>query len=426
MTLQYLVSYFKVTAASLRQDLLHPIGDLQALAIRLESHALFSTLLRRMHYLDYTTPAGETLLYLAAREGQTRFLRSMLQQEEGNESILNRPENNRDWTPLYAACSEGHIEIVELLLQAGCDSNTLDKFGWTVKDHAAYRGHRKIAELLHTHQNTPEWSSSHLGPLRKANPIPCPSIPNVADRSVVLVQLGSSNLRRSCDILELERPFLHDKYCHDGDPVLQITISVVGSAEPAATLDLLSISGMTNQPCILEMGAFDTVAIKFNLHSRIDEEGPPSDVIGTGIAVLNQSKTGLADKHESLVRDHEVPIIDTKSSGLVGILTFNALIVRPCEKPLPPVRGTQGFWRAGSGTHVIGHRGEEISQCWSLERLAYLSKALVPMKQSTNTFRLEKTRFRQAFPPCVCRTCADSQSTRDSNQLGLWVHPALR
>lgn len=360
ITLQYLVSYFKDSRAPLRQGFCQMICDLQALTIRLKSHALFSTLLKGTHYPDCTTSTGETILYLAAREGQARFLESILEEEEGNENALNRPENNRGWTPLCAACSEGHIENVELLLEAGCDSNKVDMFGWTAKEHAAYRGHLKIAELLHAHQMTPERSLLHMGPLRKAIPVPCPSVPNVADRSVVLIQLGSSNSRRKCDKLKLERPVLHDMYCHNEDPVLQITTSAVGSAEPAATLDLLSISEIANQPLILEMDAFDTVAIRFKLHWRVNEEEPLSDVIGTGIAVLNQSKTGLADRHESLVRDHEVPIINTKSSELVGMLTFNALVVRPYEKPPPPVGGTQGFWKAGSGTPVIGHRGRKI------------------------------------------------------------------
>lgn len=41
----------------------------------------------------------------------------------------------------------GHEDVVKALLIAGADTSKTDVFGWTVKEHAMYRGHHNVAEL---------------------------------------------------------------------------------------------------------------------------------------------------------------------------------------------------------------------------------------------------------------------------------------
>ena len=48
---------------------------------------------------------------------------------------------------MEAAC-EGHIEIAQLLLQEGANTDMQDHEGQTALVVAAYRGHRQIAQLL--------------------------------------------------------------------------------------------------------------------------------------------------------------------------------------------------------------------------------------------------------------------------------------
>ncbi len=52
------------------------------------------------------------------------------------------------WTALHYAASEGHTDIAEVLLQAGCNPQIQNEDGWTALHYAAYKGHGSIAEAV--------------------------------------------------------------------------------------------------------------------------------------------------------------------------------------------------------------------------------------------------------------------------------------
>ena len=54
-------------------------------------------------------------------------------------------------TPLHKASSNGHSEIVEILLQNGAEVNALNEFDFTPLHFAAQNGHFAIVETLLTH-----------------------------------------------------------------------------------------------------------------------------------------------------------------------------------------------------------------------------------------------------------------------------------
>ena len=107
----------------------------------------------------------------------------------------------RGWTPLFIACVEGHLSIVKLLIEAGANQHKLDCFGWTAKEHAAFRGYLQIAVLLCSSEvNDPLPSNNSAITVRQ---LPILDLIAIKDndssmeraKSHILVTLGSPNTR---------------------------------------------------------------------------------------------------------------------------------------------------------------------------------------------------------------------------------------
>ncbi|XP_052335333.1 uncharacterized protein LOC118357956 isoform X50 [Oncorhynchus keta] len=93
---------------------------------------------------------GETLLHIAAIQGDTQGVRDMLSQGLD----VNMPDN-AGWTPLHEAVSHGHYEISKHLIQAGALVNCTGENGTTPLLDAVVQGHLQIAELLLKHGADP-------------------------------------------------------------------------------------------------------------------------------------------------------------------------------------------------------------------------------------------------------------------------------
>ena len=69
--------------------------------------------------------------------------------------VLNKTDKKdaKNWTPLYYAVSEGHIEIVNYLLSNKADVTVKTDQGWNVYHLAANKGHLQILQALVMHNN---------------------------------------------------------------------------------------------------------------------------------------------------------------------------------------------------------------------------------------------------------------------------------
>lgn len=90
------------------------------------------------------TDLGETLLYLAAKQGKLDGLDNLLK-----DSLANiETAANDGSTPLYIAAQNGHLEVVIALLQAGADINQPANDGKTPLYIAAENGHLDMVQAL--------------------------------------------------------------------------------------------------------------------------------------------------------------------------------------------------------------------------------------------------------------------------------------
>ena len=123
-------------------------GAMLALATKSDSVAIVNLLLRAGVDVNHRDENGETALHVAARFGHVECAGALLDATSGQKADIDIPENTFGWTPLFIASVDGHLRIVELLIDARADLDRVDLSGWTAKEHAALRGHMRIAKRL--------------------------------------------------------------------------------------------------------------------------------------------------------------------------------------------------------------------------------------------------------------------------------------
>ncbi|KAL0268447.1 UNVERIFIED_CONTAM: hypothetical protein PYX00_010395 [Menopon gallinae] len=95
----------------------------------------------------------EELLLYASRHGDSRMVSQLLAERDRKSldfdiSCKGKTKSNLGWTPLHLATYFGHEAVVEQLLKAGCDVNSVNNAGDTSLHKAAFIGREDIVLLL--------------------------------------------------------------------------------------------------------------------------------------------------------------------------------------------------------------------------------------------------------------------------------------
>lgn len=83
--------------------------------------------------------------HLVARSGKTPQMLLLLQRYGAN---LDQPDKLYQWTPLFHAASEGHVECLQTLLQCGVDVDIVDEKGLSAMYYATWEGHLECMQRL--------------------------------------------------------------------------------------------------------------------------------------------------------------------------------------------------------------------------------------------------------------------------------------
>lgn len=350
---------------------------LLALATRSDSTAIVQLLIDAGIDVDGQDESGETALHVAARYGLVECAKIILSGSRDPKALTNLPEYLFSWTPLHTACVDGHLNMVELLIDAGANARQLDNSGWNAQEHAALRGYlpitKRLAEVLST---TPAYhpvdfskplsnggnsinavrspTGSHT-PSKAAKPVKSYGHRYLTRESLVLVSLGSMNTSKDFPAVKLDRIPLAQAHATHLDTALSIVVSAKGAEGEASVIDLPVRDNICTEPIVFTTMEPSNVKLYFDIVPTYS--GSKDQIYGRGIAVLSSVKPQIGHNRMSLQGDVSVPIISKATMEDIGQVNFNFLIITPFFHSNLNVAAQHTYWKQMTSTMVIGHRG---------------------------------------------------------------------
>ncbi|KIW34001.1 uncharacterized protein PV07_00804 [Cladophialophora immunda] len=329
--------------------------------------------------INHQDELGDTALHVAARFGHVECARLLLEGTGEQKANIELPEKTYGWTPMFIACVDGHLPVVELLIEHGADLERLDSSGWNAKEHAALRGHIDIAQRLDSVMPEPEAepdvsiastsppllsslterNSNGLGSngqtIKTTEAVKTFGHRYLTDKSMILVSLGTMDTRKSIRAVNLDRIPLSSAHSTQLDTALSIVVSAKAAEGEPEVIDLPVQDNISTEPIVFHSADPSKVKLYFDLIPTY--AGSQERVVGRGVALLSSIKSSVGTKRMSLQGDVTVPIVAASDLEVIGSVTFNFLVITPFKHPNMSVTENQTYWRSMASTMVIGHRG---------------------------------------------------------------------
>ncbi|BCR88603.1 glycerophosphocholine phosphodiesterase [Aspergillus chevalieri] len=341
--------------------------------------------------INYQDEQGETALHVAARFGHDQCARILLNGTDNQKADTELFEYTYSWTPLFIACVDGALSVVNLLIEANADLERSDSSGWTAKEHAALRGHldiaRRLAEVTPEPEvsepevlpapaaispaaltpSSPPQAQSSLAERRSNNTTPGSSGPRASepiksfghryltDEAMILVSLGTMDIRKPQQAVNLDRIPMENAHSTQLDTALSIVVSASGAHGEPEIIDLPVQDNISTEPMVFHAADPTKVRLLFDLVPTY--AGSKDQIVGRGVALLSSIKPGVGSHRMNLKGDSTVPIVAANTLEVIGSLTFNFLIVTPFKHPNMSIARDQTYWKSLTSTMVIGHRG---------------------------------------------------------------------
>jgi glycerophosphodiester phosphodiesterase len=335
--------------------------------------------------INFQDEQGETALHVAARFGHDECARVLLEGSNDQKADTELFENTYSWTPLFIACVDGNYGVVQLLIDAGADLERFDSSGWTAKEHASLRGHIKIAARLAEVTTGPETLDSEASSIPSTSPPTSHSLAHsksnglvnginaprptetvktfghryLTDDSMILVSLGSMDMRKTVKAVYLDRIPLANAHSTQLDTALSLVVSASGAKGEPEIIDLPVQDNVSTEPIVFH--AMDATKVKLLFDLIPTYAGSKDQVVGRGVALLSSIKPSVGSNRITLQGDSTVPIIAANTLEVIGSVTFNFLIITPFKHPNMSITENQTYWKSmTSSTMLIGHRGDPI------------------------------------------------------------------
>ncbi|KAI4867950.1 Glycerophosphoryl diester phosphodiesterase family-domain-containing protein [Hypoxylon rubiginosum] len=345
--------------------------DMVSLAIR--SQRTYITEILIDHEPQLVTPHSRVhdLLYLASQYGQA----SIVGRLSTHVNNINVREPLKGRTPLMIASIYEHTDVVEILLaHPSCDIGVRDYSGWTVVDHAAFKGPPALVKTLlgqREYNVSLEWTghaqrnniSAHLSKIRNHASVAVDLGGQKGDRSHIFMNLGHFDMEKEPVILQID-PFRRlVAPMQIPDSSLTLEISAIDCESPIEySVSFHVLEDLSNDPFYFIAEDPNAAKLLFRVYCSVlgsDNHLPKQSHIGSAVVSLKDLRQGLGPSLESLERDHTVSLISSDAFGskYIGSFTFTFVIAKPFKfQGLPPTPSEVALRRDDSPL-VAGHRG---------------------------------------------------------------------
>ncbi|KAK4984986.1 Glycerophosphocholine phosphodiesterase [Elasticomyces elasticus] len=357
-------------------------GAVLTLATKSNFHKIVKLLVEAGVDVNYQDEQGETALHIAARFSFEDCAKALLEGSDRQQANLELAEKTFGWTPLFIACVDGHLAIVDLLIAAGAELARPDLSGWTPKEHAALRGHLTIAQRLAdltplpaddspqpdtTSSSPPNGASLEdrrsngiakditAGAVRAPEPVKTFGHRYLIKESMVLVSLGSMDIRKNVEAVKLDSIPLADAHATQLDTALSVVVSASGAAGEPTVIDLPVQENISTSPITFMTSDASKVKLLFDIVPTY--AGSSERRVGRGVALLSSIKPTIGSKRINLQGDLSVPIVAAETLDVIGSVNFNFLIITPFAHPNMTITEDRTYWKRMASTMVIGHRG---------------------------------------------------------------------
>ncbi|OQE37669.1 hypothetical protein PENCOP_c009G03158 [Penicillium coprophilum] len=324
--LETLVSELKFAQNAQAEGPLNDLNDILVLAIRYKHDEIVLLITETSFDFHGRSSSGETALYAAARTGRSDYVNMLL--KRSNRVYIDTAEMIHGWTPLFIACAEGHHSIVKLLLHAGASQDLYDRRGWIAKEHAAFRGHLHVAELLKS------WDPNHLagGPANMPRKSKSPSSSRLPmGGNYVVVNLGVLRNGKDVEAVDFKGSSSTNSPNAKHITSMDMSISVESNIQRAK---LPIISDMVNEPFVFPVTKPSEARLVFKFYPA-DSSCEACRLIGSAAYLLETDKDCFGENRESLVRERTVPILEKGTMDIIGTVTFTFVIAKPLMGPAP-------------------------------------------------------------------------------------------
>lgn len=333
-------------------DLESLFGNLLLLSVRSGQDDAAEILLNHRPNINHTTPHGETALYCASQANNLDLVKLLLTYTQSGLDVNIAAATG--WTPLMAACANGHSEVVSCLLEAGAEPERCDALEWTAREHAVFRGHLGIATLF---ASTPSEATNGgaADSYRQAYQSPSQTSFNNNSERLVVINLGSTQGGHDCAAFELSHYNIEKGSSPGATPSLVLEISAPGTEAEAKLVRLPLLEDQINQPFIFHAKNKTPLQVSIRLFRR--ESMDSMVLLSRGNTTLDNGKVFFGEKRESMIREVTVFMMDKETMDLTGTVLLSYVVATPFAGLQQPDTTTNYQRRQGDPVQIVGHRG---------------------------------------------------------------------